>query len=93
MPGLPLRLVFVTVASGVIRSQKAVQVSDDFVQQILPYFDQYALSHHLWSPDGASIVLPLVSADGIVHLTSIRADGSETLPVTVGISAFWPARP
>ena len=81
VPGLPLRLVFVTAASGVIRSQKAVQVSDDFVQQILPYFDQYGLSHHLWSPDGASIVLPLVSPDGIVHLTSIRADGSETLPV------------
>ena len=93
VPGVPLRLVFVTVGSGVIRSQKTVQVSDAFVQQLLPYFDQYALSHHLWSPDGASIVLPLVGADGVVHLSSIRADGTETRAVTVGISAFWPARP
>jgi hypothetical protein len=93
VPGIPLRLVFVTVGSGVIRSQKTVQVSDAFVQQLLPYFDQYALSHHLWSPDGTSIVLPLVSADGVVHLSSIRADGSETRAVSVGISAFWPARP
>jgi TolB protein len=93
LPGIPIRLVFVTAGSGVIRSQKTVQVSDAFVQQLLPYFDQYALSHHLWSPDGASIVLPLVNPDGVVHLSSIRADGSETRAVAVGISAFWPARP
>jgi TolB protein len=93
VPGIPLRLVFVTVGSGVIRSQRTVQVSDAFVQQLLPYFDQYALSHHLWSPDGASIILPLVGTDGTVDLTSIRADGSETRVVTVGVSAFWPARP
>ena len=48
-PGLALRLVFVDVASGAIRAQRSVQVGDDFAGQQLPFFDQYALSHRVWS--------------------------------------------
>ncbi len=88
-PGTALRLAFVTIASGAVEAQRTVRVSDAFVSQLLPFFDQYALSHRLWSPDGASIVLPVVSGDGIVQLTAIRADGSDAHTVTDGVMAFW----
>ena len=88
-PGTALRLVFVAAGSGSIVSQKTIRVSDDFTQQVLPFFDQYALSHRLWSPDGAAVVVPVVSDDGAVHLTTVRADGTDTRVVTDGAMAFW----
>jgi TolB protein len=88
-PGLSLRLVFVRVDGGAIRSQVVVRLSDAYASQLLPYFDQYALSHLVWSHDGASIVLPLVSEDGLVHLTTIRADGSEARPIVDAAMGFW----
>ena len=88
-PGVGLRLVFVTEGSAAIRSRRSVRVSDAFASQLLPYFDQYALSHRIWSPDTLAILLPIVSADGAVHLTSFRADGSDPQPVTDGVAGFW----
>ena len=62
--GVAARLAFIDVSSGAARSERVVQLADQFVNQLLPYFDQYALSHRLWSPDSASILLPLVDAAG-----------------------------
>ena len=59
----------------------------------MPFFDQYALSHRFWSPDSASIVLPLVSDDGVVHVTTIRVDGADARAVTEGAMAFWRPTP
>ena len=83
-PGLALRLVFVDVASGTVRSQRAVQVTDDFAQQQLPFFDQYALSHRIWSADSRLVALPLADADGTTHIAVIAADGSAPVPVAIG---------
>lgn len=88
-PGIGLRLVFVTAGSATIRSRRSVRVSDAFGSQLIPYFDQYALSHRIWSPDATAILLPVVSEDGVVHLTSFRADGSDPRVVTDGIAGFW----
>ncbi len=88
-PGTALRLAFVTVATGTPTSQRNVRVSDLFTQQVLPFFDQYALSHRIWSPDDAGVVLPIVSDDGVVHLTTVRADGTDTRVITDGAMAFW----
>jgi len=88
-PGFGLHLRFVDVASGAIRSERQVQLSDVFVNQLLPFFDQYALSHRIWSPDSASIALPLVAADGVSQIFIIRADGSDFRRVADGTAAFW----
>ena len=87
--GVPARLAFVDVASGAVRSERVVHLGADFVNQLLPYFDQYALSHRLWSPDGASILLPLVDADGTGRLYVVPADGSAPRPVADGVKGFW----
>jgi hypothetical protein len=59
------------------------------VNQLLPYFDQYALSHRLWSPDSASILLPLVDSVGRDQVVVVPADGSEPRPITGGAKGFW----
>jgi hypothetical protein len=55
----------------------------------LPYFDQYALSHRLWSPDSASILLPLVDTNGRTQLVAVPADDTDGRPIADGVSGFW----
>ena len=74
--GYTLHLAFVDVASGSVRSKRDVRVSEKFALQLLPYFDQYALSHRFWSPDSASFMLPLVSEDDVVGIVLLPPDGS-----------------
>jgi TolB protein len=87
--GIELHLAFVNVASATIRSERDIRVSLTFVNQVLPFFDQYALSHRFWSADSASIALPLVSADGTDQLMVIPADGSADHPIPDRVIGFW----
>jgi TolB protein len=87
--GLPLGLAFVDVSSGAVVSERVVQLSDLFINQVLPFFDQYALSHRFWSPDGRAIALPIVGAGDVTEVTVIPADGSEPHVVTIGEMGFW----
>ena len=57
-------------------------------RQVLPYFDQYALSHRVWSPDSASIALPVV-AEGTEQVVVVQADGSGARRVADGVEGFW----
>jgi TolB protein len=86
--GVTLDLVFTDAATGTARSERAVVVSQLFVTQLLPFFDQYALSHRLWAPDSAALVLPLVEG-GETGLYVIRADGSEPALLAVAEMGFW----
>ena len=88
-PGAALKLVFKDVATGATRSERSVQVSDLFAGQVLPYFDQYALSHRFWSHDSRSIVLPLADTRPDATITVIKADGSESMEIGPGAIAFW----
>jgi TolB protein len=88
-PGIGLHLVFVDVGTGAVRSERQVQLSSVFLTQLLPYFDQYALSHRVWSPDSASIALPLVGDTGTNQIFVIKADGSGFTPIADGTMAFW----
>jgi TolB protein len=86
---LSLRLLFVDVASGTLRSERAVRLSDIVLAQFLPFFDQYARSHRLWSPLSDGIVLPLQDETGAGHVTIVPADGSKPRPIADGVAAFW----
>ena len=87
-PATEVRLVFVDVASGDIRSDPVVQPAPRFVNQVLAYFDQYALSHRVWSPDSSSILLPEVLPDGSTRLTVRFPDGGGPVALD-GEIGFW----
>jgi TolB protein len=87
--GVDLRLAFVEVADGSIRSERTVRLSDLFVNQVLPFFDQYALSHRFWSPDGTAIVLPVVGDGDVTKLWVIPADGTDAVAVATAEMGFW----
>jgi TolB protein len=59
-----------------------------FLDQFLPFFDQYALSHRLWSPDSSAIVLPITNADSTKQITVFGLDGTVTA-VGEGDTPFW----
>jgi TolB protein len=83
-----VRLVFVDVASGDIRAEPLVRLSELFIDQVLTYFDQYALSHRLWAPDSSSFLLPVVDDDGAARVVAVTPDG-EVLARLDGAMAFW----
>jgi dipeptidyl aminopeptidase/acylaminoacyl peptidase len=84
----PARLLFVDVATGKILSQPAVRPAPTFINGVLAYFDQYALSHQVWAPDGASVLLPELGDDGSTHLTVRFATGEPPVELQ-GEIGFW----
>ena len=87
-PSNEVRLLFVDVASGNIQSQPVVSLGERFVDQLLTYFDQYALSHRIWAPDSASVLLPETEPDGTTRVTVRFADGRPPVAFD-GDIAFW----
>jgi WD40 repeat protein len=83
-----VRLLFVDVATGKVRSQPVISLGATFVNGILAYFDQYTLSHRMWAPDGSSILIPEASSDGTTHLTVRFPDGKDPI-VLDGEIGFW----
>ncbi len=80
IPLLELRVV--DVETGEDRLLSAFTPTPLFIDQFLPFFDQYALSHSVWSPDSTALVLPMSSEGGskivVVPLTgepAVLADG------------------
>ncbi len=59
-----------------------------FISQFIPFFDQYALSHSIWSPNSDAVVLP-IRDEGENRVKVVRIDGSEYLDIGQGDMAFW----
>ena len=87
--GVDVSLVFVDVASGKATRAQIVHLSPLFVNQVLPYFDQYALSHRVWAPDASAILLPVIADDGAESLAVLPADGSAPRTLAPGSMGFW----
>lgn len=62
--------------------------SNIFLSQFLPFFDQYALSHRLWSPTGDAMVMPMVEG-GESHLAIVHVESGEVDILTDGEIGFW----
>jgi TolB protein len=86
--GVRLTLAFVDVDSARVRASRAARITSRFVSNILPYYDQYALSHRVWAPDSSAIVMPL-EAEGKDQLFVIPADGSAMTPLDDAELGFW----
>jgi TolB protein len=88
LEGVRVGVQFIDVDAGTATPLQSVDLSPLFVNQVLPYFDQYALSHRVWSPDGASILLPVIG-DGAEMLEVLPADGSAPRVLALGSMGFW----
>jgi TolB protein len=83
-----LTLSVVDVATGEGLRLLDFQPTGVFLTQFLPFFDQYALSHRLWSPDSSALVLPVVEETGNWVLV-VPAAGGRPFHLAEGDSAFW----
>ncbi|MCS6848918.1 MAG: hypothetical protein RMN52_14530 [Anaerolineae bacterium] len=68
--------------------------AETFVNHFLPFFDQYALSHRIWSPDSDAIVLPIAKHDQgeartVVYVVPMLRRGGPPRPIAEGSMAFW----
>ncbi|MFW6068068.1 MAG: hypothetical protein ACOC9E_00655 [Chloroflexota bacterium] len=88
---LRLSLSVVHVASGGSQHVVEFRPTNLFVRQFLPFFDQYALSHRLWSPDSTALVLPILEDDRArIYVAAIG--GGDVRHLTDGDMAFWSPR-
>ena len=58
-----------------------------FVGQFLPFFDQYALSHRVWSANSDALALSVVE-DGRAQVAVVPLDGNPQL-IAEGTMPFW----
>lgn len=73
---------------GSVRRLRAFEPTNLFVFQFLPFFDQYGLSHSIWSPDSRSLVLPAIEGE-VSRITVVPVDGSPARSIGDGIIGFW----
>ena len=83
-----LELWVLEMESGVRNRLVTFRPTDLFLRQFLPYFDQYALSHRLWAPDGSALVLP-VQEGRAENIYVVPADGQQLRLIAEGEVAFW----
>ncbi len=87
-PDINLNVTLIEAATGDRRRLMSFQPSVIFITQFLPFFDQYALSHQIWSPDSSAIVLPMVDGRDS-QITVIPINGDPPRPIAEGDMPFW----
>ncbi|MCB0208176.1 MAG: PD40 domain-containing protein [Anaerolineae bacterium] len=78
----------IDVTNGKKANIATVKPSSMFINQFLPFFDQFALSHRIWSPDGTALVLP-VDQDNSTNIFILPIDGAQPFAIALGQIAFW----
>lgn len=87
---LRLELWVFDLSNSESRWLASFEPSPGFMSQFLPYFDQYALSHRLWSPNSDALILPMREGDRS-RLYIVPADGGKAFPLASGEIGFWSA--
>jgi TolB protein len=86
---LLLDLWVVEVDGGEAYRLVTFQPTQIFIRQFLPFFDQYALSHRLWSPASDALVIPMADENGVPRIHIVPVDGRFAIPIADGAMAFW----
>lgn len=87
-PVLPLlSLGVIDVSTGEGRHLTRFRPTPLFVTQFIPFFDQYALSHRIWSPTSDALVVPM-DESGANQIVVVLLTG-QTRTLAEGSSAFW----
>ncbi len=62
-----------------------------FLTQFLPFFDQYALSHQMWSPQSDALVLPMIE-ENRNQIVIVSINSGEKQYLADGGMPFWSLR-
>ncbi len=89
LPELELVIFDVTTMEG--REMLRFVPTFPFLSQFLPFFDQYALSHNIWSPQSDALVLPMLGEDFNQIVVVSIASGEERV-IAEGTMPFWSLR-
>lgn len=74
--------------TGRIDVYPSLRLGDQFVRQILPFFEQYALSMQLWAPDSSAFAYPAqVSVGARIYVQDL--DGGAPQLVSDGTWVSW----
>ncbi len=86
-PAITLNVSLIDTDTGEKRFLTAFEPTLTFITQFLPFFDQYALSHRLWSPASDAIVLP--SRDGDTNNILVVPITGDPQRLASGDMPFW----
>jgi TolB protein len=89
--GVTLALKVVDAETAQARTLGLFTPTPAFFGQYLPFFDQYARSHRLWSPDSDALVFPALDEAGVPTIVRFGLDG-EIRPLTPGDMPAWNVR-
>jgi TolB protein len=87
-PAHQFNLAVINVETGEETQLLSFTPSVLFISQFLPFFDQYALSHRIWSPNSDAVVLSVLE-DGRSHVKVIPIDGGPVTDLGRGDMPFW----
>lgn len=88
-PELRLSLMIYDVHTGQSRQTALFKPADDFLN-LLPFFDQYARSATLWSPDSRHLVVAGLDSSGSPGIYRVDAAGEQPPErIADGTLAFW----
>lgn len=74
--------------SGSVETYEELLPTQEMINQYLPFWDQYSRVLTLWSPDGASFVLPVDGENG-GNIVIYNVESGETTRVSGGRFASW----
>jgi len=83
-----LELWTINVTSSETRWLATFEPTRVFLTQFLPYFDQYALSHRLWSPASDALIIPMQESNRS-RLFVVPMNGDEPYPIADSQIGFW----
>ena len=89
LPELELVIFDMTTMEG--REMMRFVPTFTFLSQFLPFFDQYALSHQIWSPQSDALVLPTLE-DNINKIVVFSVRTGEEQFIAEGNMPFWSLR-
>lgn len=88
-PELRLSLMIYDVRTSESRQAALFKPTDEFLN-LLPFFDQYARSAAIWSPDSRHLVVSGLDSSGSAGIYRVAATGDQPpVRIAAGSLAFW----
>lgn len=86
---IELAVNIVEASTGVTTYLASIRPTTNFINQFVPFFEQYALSHNVWSGDSQAVVLPTRDEKGMSNIAVIYIEDGSLDVIAEGSTPFW----